>query len=482
MPKDILKTVDGEFCIFTAEPEGDVALPDGGTRKAWTEERLDQVVANFGDEGAIAAKSPDLLVKNPVVIGHEEDSEFMKRTDLPAAGWIAGVRREGKKLMASFRDMPTKVAKWIKDKSFSSRSAEFYPDYHGFGGTLRRVALVGGTIPAKKDLGGTIFFNENEPEFEVVTFQEGNAMTLGEMIAAVAGMDESARAKLMEVIATEAGASIEVVQEWLGTDPRELPGVVQAAIKKALGIKDETTPEDDAVDPTDPEDADGNTGHEDEDKPRPADPTDPEDKETENMAEKKKKKASKKSDGERIAELEAALVKQDASLATFSELLEKSKEGKDELKKQLATHGTQLREARETSKVQVFEAFADRMNDTGKFPGPTRKAQIVDALKKVSGVEKFDEGKAPRPEDVLMELLEEVALPVDVTGRRISADVEEFDETQAAETLKTVRAEWQDHVKATGSDVSFEFWAENASEIPKPLIAKFAEENGLKAE
>ena len=126
----------------------------------WTEADLDQIVANF-KKGVV---DPPL-----VALGHDEDQSLLKKAGLPAAGWIANLKKQGTKLYADLKDVPQKVAEALKNKAYKYVSAEIYPFFvkngENLGKVLRRIALLGADIPKVKSLNEVLArYDENEPE------------------------------------------------------------------------------------------------------------------------------------------------------------------------------------------------------------------------------------------------------------------------------------------------------------------------------
>lgn len=103
----------------------------------YDERDLDEMVAAFGR----------LDFKPPLKSGHSKDEPGM-----PALGYVANLRREGRKLIADFVDMPKIVYDYIKAKRFNTVSSEVYWNLKRGGGSYRRalkaVALLGAEIPA----------------------------------------------------------------------------------------------------------------------------------------------------------------------------------------------------------------------------------------------------------------------------------------------------------------------------------------------
>lgn len=174
--------------------------------KPYTVRDLDQIVSNF--DRASRGESPRLAV--PAVLGHEERQELLERTDIPAAGWVRRVYRQGDRLKADIDDVAPQVARLLKGKRYRKVSAEIYTEppsgISGRGMMLRRVAFLGGEIPQVKGLAdiptpepycerrpSTIRFTESRPAGtgRFIVFSEVTPMSREEMLAALAekGMD-----------------------------------------------------------------------------------------------------------------------------------------------------------------------------------------------------------------------------------------------------------------------------------------------------
>jgi len=118
----------------------------------YTERDLDDMVENFRR----FCVGPSLLHRVPAVIGHSEDQEWLKRSDLPAAGWFTRLYRQGPFLLADADDIPPKIHRLLESKAYRTVSAEVYPKapagIPASGRMLRRVAFLGGDIPEIKGL------------------------------------------------------------------------------------------------------------------------------------------------------------------------------------------------------------------------------------------------------------------------------------------------------------------------------------------
>lgn len=120
----------------------------------YTRRDLAQIVANF--EKFSSPRARKVMLRVPLVIGHEEDQEYLKRTDLPAAGWATRMWLDGDVLKADFDHVPKQIAELLKDKAFRTTSLEIYdapPDgIPGKGPMARRTAALGAEIPEVKGL------------------------------------------------------------------------------------------------------------------------------------------------------------------------------------------------------------------------------------------------------------------------------------------------------------------------------------------
>jgi len=146
----------------------DIEIFEAGTYRGivYDEAALDSMVANF-----TACKDE---LKPTLVIGHEENQDLLKNSGLPSAGWMTGVKKVGKKLLASFKDVPQVLMDLIGKGAYKRISSEIYSNYNGKGHALRRVATLGGEIPEVKTLQDIVSLYSDSPEGETswVTLNE----------------------------------------------------------------------------------------------------------------------------------------------------------------------------------------------------------------------------------------------------------------------------------------------------------------------
>lgn len=99
-----------------------------GQTRAFTEADLDQVVANFDAEHPA-----------PAVVGHPKHDD-------PAYGWVAELKRAGKKLLAKFAQVEPQFAGMVKSGRFRNRSVKLVSSDKGW--ALAHVGFLGAAAPA----------------------------------------------------------------------------------------------------------------------------------------------------------------------------------------------------------------------------------------------------------------------------------------------------------------------------------------------
>lgn len=136
----------------------DIEVFEAGTYrgKTYTDADLDTILRNFND-----FKDE---IKPVAILGHDEDQELLKKSGLPAAGWMESVKKVGTKLLATFKDVPKVIADLVARKAYKRISSEIYNDYSGKGLALRRVAILGGEIPEVKTLNDIVALYADNPE------------------------------------------------------------------------------------------------------------------------------------------------------------------------------------------------------------------------------------------------------------------------------------------------------------------------------
>ena len=113
-----------------------------------TSETLKQIVAGF--------KETNGTVKPVLKLGHSDDQAIFKTEGMPAAGWVSNVYIKGKKLLADFVDIPSKIYDLILKKAYRKVSVEIWQGLQlngkEYNNVLGAVALLGADTPAVMNL------------------------------------------------------------------------------------------------------------------------------------------------------------------------------------------------------------------------------------------------------------------------------------------------------------------------------------------
>jgi hypothetical protein len=96
------------------------------------------------------------ITKPYLKLGHGSKQKLLAEDELPAAGYISRIYREGKKILADFVSIPQKIYELIKNRAYSKVSSEIFVNFKSNGKTypyaLKAVALLGGATPAVHSL------------------------------------------------------------------------------------------------------------------------------------------------------------------------------------------------------------------------------------------------------------------------------------------------------------------------------------------
>ena len=214
--------------------------------KRWEPGVIDEMADNARKLGPNGLK----LFVPPAVLGHEEEQEYLERTDLPSAGTVdpdslravPDPRHRGEKiLVGDVLNIPRAVAEKIANREFFRCSAEIYDSFkddfeRNHGRVLRRLALLGAepsqvkrirNLPTPEPMPAIKQFAEKSGVIvrtrtvrrgtAVLTFAEATVMDRSQMIAAIqaampslsqAFLDGLADDKLAELVAAlPSGAS-----------------------------------------------------------------------------------------------------------------------------------------------------------------------------------------------------------------------------------------------------------------------------------
>jgi hypothetical protein len=107
--------------------------------KGYDRDDLKNIELNFRD----FSTGPRPILRVPGVLGHEEDQEYLNRSDLPAASWVTNVRSSPDgHLRTDHDEVPDKVARLIKGHRYRTVSAEIYDAVPEGVGTREQILAI----------------------------------------------------------------------------------------------------------------------------------------------------------------------------------------------------------------------------------------------------------------------------------------------------------------------------------------------------
>lgn len=221
-----LKDIKGVEIFAAGEWNGD----------KYTEEDLEKIVSSFENTKSI--------LKPYLKLGHSKKQELLAKDELPAAGFIDKVYRKGKKLLADFVHIPSKIFELIKNKAYNRVSSEIFVNFKSDGKTypyaLKAVALLGGETPAVHTLNDILsLYSKNigeksslEPEAEDLQAFEMELEPLsGEDSAEVNKEEEDIKMATLEELNRQ-NVKLEAEVNSLESEKAELEKEIEEAEKK----------------------------------------------------------------------------------------------------------------------------------------------------------------------------------------------------------------------------------------------------------
>lgn len=170
-------------------------IDHSGKKVTVTTADIDKIISNFNE------KNPDV----PLVIGHP-------KVNSPAYGWVDKLKREGKTLLATFKDVSSEFAEWVNQGLYKTRSISLYED-----NTLRHIGWLGAQPPAIKGL-ASYQFAENE-EVQIFDFSEADFRKSGESLSSAISREGERNSQHPEP-RNEHETPTGDFSEWQGQDSR----------------------------------------------------------------------------------------------------------------------------------------------------------------------------------------------------------------------------------------------------------------------
>ncbi len=124
----------------------------------YSEADLDRLVYGFNETKNVT--------KPYLKLGHGQKQSLLSKDELPAAGFVDKIYRSGKKILADFVNIPSKIYELIKNKAYNKVSSEIFVNFKSNGKTypfaLKAVALLGGETPAVHSLNDILALYSHE--------------------------------------------------------------------------------------------------------------------------------------------------------------------------------------------------------------------------------------------------------------------------------------------------------------------------------
>ncbi len=127
-----------------------------------TDKDLDDIVNNTNE---IIDK-----LKPKVKLGHGDKQDLLRKTGLPAGGWITKLKRAGDKILVNIKEVPKVLYQLIKNGAYKRISSEILVGYtepstkKKYNKVLSAIAFLGADLPAVtnlKDIAALYDFNED---------------------------------------------------------------------------------------------------------------------------------------------------------------------------------------------------------------------------------------------------------------------------------------------------------------------------------
>lgn len=130
----------------------------------YNENDLDEIVKSFEKIGK--------ELKPFLKLGHDKEQALIQKDGLPAAGWIAELKRKGQVLYAKIINVPKKIKELIDNRAYGRVSAELFWNLKEGDKTyprvLKAVALLGADTPAIGTLDDFInLYTENKVDNKI---------------------------------------------------------------------------------------------------------------------------------------------------------------------------------------------------------------------------------------------------------------------------------------------------------------------------
>ena len=117
-------------------------------------------------------------LKPRVKLGHNDRQDLLRKTGLPAGGWITKLKRVGDKILVNIKEVPKVLYQLIKNGAYKRISSEILYDYtepstkKKYAKVLSAIAFLGGDLPAVTNLKDIAALYDTNKEAEIIIYQK----------------------------------------------------------------------------------------------------------------------------------------------------------------------------------------------------------------------------------------------------------------------------------------------------------------------
>jgi len=117
-------------------------------------------------------------LKPRVKLGHSDKQELLKKTGLPAGGWITKLKRAGNKILVNIKEVPKVLYQLIKNGAYKRISSEILYDYtepstrKKYKKVLSAIAFLGADLPAVTNLKDIAALYDSDEKAQIIIYQK----------------------------------------------------------------------------------------------------------------------------------------------------------------------------------------------------------------------------------------------------------------------------------------------------------------------
>jgi cation transport regulator ChaB len=122
-------------------------------------------------------------LKPKVKLGHDDKQELLKKTGLPAGGWITKLKRAGDKILVDIKEVPKVLYQLIKNGAYKRISSELLYNYTEpstkkvYKKVLSAIAFLGADLPAVTNLKDIAALYDSDDNANLIIYEKEEKKT-----------------------------------------------------------------------------------------------------------------------------------------------------------------------------------------------------------------------------------------------------------------------------------------------------------------